>query len=441
MWRCCCRSVPARVGTTSLPAPCERPAPAGRSTGRWLGLGWIGLGALATLALLWWCCRAVPVFGEDEAHLAVVANWSSPWPAFGFDLQPPRPLQWTLLWSLQTWAARSPAMARLPAFALQSAAIVLVLLWLRRLRVSRWPTAFAVGLLLAAPTQVNLVWLVAVTYPLRAIATLLAAMACWRHAQQPRPVTGLLMLLAFVVALLAHEGGIALLLPLLLAGGLLHGTDGWRRARRDPWTWLLLVSACWRTAEILWWRPGAFYGVRSAGAIAANAVRAVLDYLPYAVREPWLDLLRGTHGCLPQALGLAAFAAVVVLLVLWFCRAAPVERFCLLIVATEPLPAVLSVGLDVRYLEVAMPFFAVAVACALQRTGAPTGRWLQAASAVLLLGWTIDSMAVVGTIRRAGSALLQITELVRMARDHADLDATIVVADLPEFFGDRDVPF
>ncbi|MCA9197376.1 MAG: hypothetical protein KDA87_07545, partial [Planctomycetales bacterium] len=276
-------------------------------------------GYVALIALLYWRIGGVSPIGEDALHLDRVATWDAPWPAFAPDLQPARPLQWSWLYGIRALFEASPAAARLPAFLLHAALVVVVHVWLRRRGVSYGTTILAATLVLVAPVHVHLAWMCAFGYPVRALCTFGAAVLWWQHVCGLVPgadgtkLTGVRRsgwwtVLLYAVCMLAHESAIFMAPVFVLAWWLADRPRNRVRARwssvraclgailRDRPTVVLLLLALWRVLDLLVVRTSRQYAVHDIGALPANVARVAFHVLPESVREALLDGFRGVHG-------------------------------------------------------------------------------------------------------------------------------------------------
>lgn len=396
--------------------------------------------ALAGAALggLWWAIAGEPLLGEDHAHLADVETWPTPAPAFASDRLPARPLQWLLLWGNWSAGLRDPAGARLSAFAFEFAALALLVLWLRGLGVSPWVGLLATVLVLLAPAHIDLVWLVAAMRPLRRLVTIAAAWAWWRHVQAPSVRTGAVTSACTLFALLAHEGAVTLLPILVLAWVVAHGRGGLAMAARDPWTWVVSGLVIWRLVDLFWLRAQHQHDLSSLGAMAANSARAVLGYLPQSIRLPWLDALRGTYGALGTWAGLAGLLGLAFFAAQWWRRGTALERFCLLVVGFEPIPAVLATGVSIHSFYVAIPFFAVALGLHLHRARGVARITLWTATIALAASWLVDSVAEVRAFRESGVIVRDLVTQIGAVRARVGPEVPLVIADLPGAWGSHD---
>lgn len=414
-------------------------ANAGAERGVWLDA--IGAAGVIAVVLAQWVTSAqVPLFGEDCAHLAGVAAWDGPWAAFAPDRLPARPLQWLAVWCLAPLAESSPLLARLPAALLQLACFACMLATLRAWRVPAAMRAAAIFCASLSPSVVNLLWLVAIGYPLRAFLAVAAA-ACWWHHLRTRAVTpGLVAVACGLSSALTHESGALLTAGLAVAWLLRPGGRGIAQALRDPCTWALVAIVAWRAVDLLWLQAVHQYRVQVPGAIAANAARALLNPFPAAMREAMLAGLRGGHGGLAFVGSLVFVGGIAAGLLVWFWRGDARTRFLLLLAAFEQVAAVLTVGVGVRYLHVSVPLLLMAAAVgAAQWSARARVGWLVVVGG-LATTWSIDMVATTRAFAAAGVVARQIVEDVR--REQAAMPASITVVDLPMTWGsDRQIPF
>jgi hypothetical protein len=336
---------------------------------------------------------------------------------------------------VQTCGLTAPAVARLPALAGQALLAWLLWRWLRRLHTGGAWAALAVVTFVLAPLQANLATVLAANTPWRACLHLLAVAWFGAHVVHRAPRRAAAAVLATAVALLLHEGAIALVVVLPAWWLLVHGRTGLARAARDPATWALLAVGAWRALDVVWLRPVQQHGIASFGAVQANLCRALLNWLPQDLRLPWLDALRGHHGGTTTAVALVALAGLVAVAAVFWRRSDAAGRFCLLLAALDPLPAVLVTGVGTARLHTGLPFLLAALAL---RTRAPgPHRGLACVLGALAIAYVHDSGQRLAAQRQA-DRIVRTLVADTAAAAHTAAGAPVVVADLPEFHGRED---
>ncbi len=394
----------------------------------------VAIGTLIYLAIAW-AWRDVPLLAEDCAHFADTRQWHSAWEAFALDRMPARPVQWLIVDAMAGVGRDHPALARLPNLLCQLLALVAVGHGLRRRGATLLASTLAMSLLVAAPTTVNLVWVVAATYPLRALLATIACLAWWQHLETPHWRHGLTASLCSLVGLLGHESGVFLIAALLLAPAMVRGPRALLPAWREPWARVLAALLLARLVDLLLLRSQHQYRLQSFAAIAANTARAALNVYPAPLRETCLDGLRGHAGGVGFATALAGFALVAIGFAAWYRRGTGCERLLLVAAWMEQAPAVLAVGVGVRYLHVSVPLLALAAGW---RATALRGRaravWLAGGFALAAI-WAVDTVRTIAAVRSAGQVATRLTQDLTAARAALGPQQVLVVADAPPVWG------
>ncbi|MCB9918469.1 MAG: hypothetical protein H6832_08700 [Planctomycetes bacterium] len=401
-------------------------------------------GYAALIVTLCWCIGGVSPIGEDVLHLDRVATWDTPWSAFSRHLQPARPLQWSWLYAAHTLFGVSPAAARLPAFSLHAVLVVAVHMWLRLRGVSYGTTLLAATLVLVAPVHVHLVWLCAIGYPVRALCAFGAAVLWWQHVRdfstQDTSLAGVhrssgwWTVLLYAVCLLAHESAIFMAPVFVLAWWLVPVRAGLGAVLRNRATVALLLLALWRVLDLLVVRTSRQYSLHDFGAVPANVARVAFHVLPEFAREALLDGLRGVHGNLGFAASASVFGLIIVLGAFLFVRGDGFQRFLLSLALMDAVPQVLFVGVGVRYVHVAAPL--VAVALASFSIGRPSRD--QATRALLLaivVSWVFQGLRSLEGIRAADDATRALIADVEATLVAEPSTKEIVLVDVPGLWG------
>lgn len=341
---------------------------------------------------------------------------------------PLRPFQHAWFWGLAALWPLPSAVARLPAFLAHLAACALVAALARRLGADR-PTAALAALSFALfPNVKGLVYVSAVAWPFRVLATLLGLVSLLAHAERPRARTGLVLVAAFLLALACHQG--AVVFPafgalLLLAR---HGR-GAARLARDPWVIACAAAALMYVIYVGLLHEREVHTVSAGASLPVNAVRALLYLVPGALRMPLIEGL-GSAGA-AQATALVALSALALFLGWWFWRAAATVRALLLCLPFEWAPAVLVTAFVQRYSHLASAFLALALALAWQHARGREKALVGVLGGLLLCGWTLDTVADVWGLRTAGRAVDSILQAATQARARAGPGSAVTLLDPP----------
>lgn len=399
--------------------------------------------ALAMVAAAYLCCAGVPYLSESLTHVVDAAAMPGFTRVFDPSLVPFRPVQHGWFYGMQAlWqtpagfdpdAGPSPMLLRLVPFGLHLLCVLMTAVLGRRLGLSP-RAAWGAALLFACYPTLNAVgWLAAIGWPVRVLAVQLGIWALLLHLERPGVRTGLLILLAFLVALAANEGSMvfpaqALLLYLALCRG------PWHSCLRDPWAWAIALLGLGYAVFMTLLHQREVHQPVPFGAMAANAARASLCHAPELLRLGLLDTLRA-DGLLRLA-GAAGLASLAVGLV-WFCWRAPgVVRALLLAMLLDWIPAVMVTGFKPRYGYLSACFLALALGIAAQaRTqgkGPHAARPLLLLSTLLGIWWVYDSVQDGLLFRAAGERVRHAVQAGAYARAALGGEQVIVLIDATE---------
>lgn len=375
-----------------------------------------------------------PLQSEDWIHLEIIAQ--RPWQdAFDLHVSHARPLWFLGLWSMLPTGLEHPALMRIPLFVMHGVIGGLVGVLAQSLGASSRRALLTVVLFLCFPTVKGLSWILAISTPQHVLLMLVAMIAAVAHVKRPRAATGILLIAAQVLAVVAHSA--AALLPGCIAMLAIAVSSLRWRVLLDRWLLLhlavgaalILVLASLPTTE-------RYHSIRSLPAIMANGSRALLSLLPELVRGPAIEGLRGAYGSAGMAFGLTvcALTATFFCWVLW--RASAVCRALFVAALIDLVPPILTAGFVVRY-----AYFPAAMASiALLLAARPTKRWLVAIGALGCL-WLVDTAVDVTEIRRGGELGTVVIEAARAVRAEVGPGVAIVLVNAPgEVGAERDVP-
>jgi hypothetical protein len=411
-------------------------------------LGVMLLVAVAVTLALFASTASLPFFSESYSHQGRVAGYSSWWLILDPSQVPFRPLQHGYFCLLVALGPVEPWLARVPAFVLYLASALLVADLARQLGCSRAGMWLALLAYLSFPSIKALVWVAAIGNPGRVVCILAGASAFLRHLERPRAATGIGVLVAQALALGFHQSGIVLaavcaLLAWARAGGPIR--RGWSAAAprlREPWLLALLLLAGTYTLMmgLLWSQR---YPHSAPGAVIANMARASLALAPETLRHPAIEGLRRTWGTPGFVFGAAAVLGAALAYVAALRSASPRARALLLAIGLDLLLPALAVGFVVRYAQLAAAFAACLLGLGLDALAARprARRGFQLASAVLLIGWAVDTVHDVAEYRRAGEVFRNVLADVSAERARVGPAPTVALVDLPDTWGrERDIP-
>lgn len=376
-----------------------------------------------------------PPVSEDWIHLEALAQCRSVFDAIDLRLSHSKPLEFLSLWLMVPTGLDHPYLIRIPQYAMHALIGGMVGLLARSLGLSPRRAQLAVVLFLCFPAVKGLSWIVAISTPEHVLMMLIALVAAVEHTKRPRAATGILLLLAQMVAIGTHSA--SSLLPGCVAALAVAVSPRRWRVLLDPWLLahivlgvaLVVVLASLSTAE-------RHHSVRGFEAIAANGFRALMSLVPEVVRGPAIEGMRGAYGQVGKVLGLCTCLVMAVVVAKLFLRASLLVRALLFAAAIDLVPPVLTAGFVVRYAY----FPAALVAVALLLSAKPTRRWVVGLS-LLGLAWCYDSGVDVVEVRRGGDLAIAVVEAARVARTAAGPGVQVALVDPPgEVGAERDVP-
>jgi hypothetical protein len=330
---------------------------------------WAAVGAL--LVATWPALARVPFLSEDWTWIARFAATPRLSGALDPAIEPFRPLQHLWLWTLAHGgldpAGSLPGLARIPPLLLVLGACVAVVALARRAGLASRATILALFLFAAFPCAKIVVWPAAIGSPGRVACELAALAFLVRRARGGPAWSGAAGLAAFAAAIGFHES--AILLPVLILAWLACvGVDALgaglarvRSALRDPFVAAAVAMAVAHALHLFFLRPERVHVAKDLAALPANVAKAALSLAPEFVRAIGIDGLRGEHGVLGFALGVAAVALATGV---WgmALRRGGLARFAAVAVALDLGLAVLGTWFAQRYACLSAAFVALAVA-------------------------------------------------------------------------------
>jgi hypothetical protein len=338
-----------------------------------------------------------------------------------------------------------PAAMRLPAFAGHLLALLFVHRLARQAGAPRRSALLAVLLYAAFATQRSLLWPVAVSGFLR-VTFALAALSFFLDCREPvRALPAAAAVACTALALASHQSGA--LTPLwFVAWRALVDQPRLRDAPAAAWRSLrhpvVVAASLVVVAYVLWSlrAPDQYRSVREFGAIAANAVRALVALLPDLVREWIVAGLRG-GGTAGRAAAGAGALLVIALHVTLFARGGAPWRFALLAGALDLGLAISVAGFSQRYAYLAAALAAVAFGWSHGRASPRGRRRLVAVAVALGACWVAEGVRVVRELRDAGEVAQGLLRQAEEAAARLPAGDVLVVANLPDVWGrGRDLP-
>jgi hypothetical protein len=404
----------------------------------------LAVGAAIYVAFLWYQTLGLPFFSDSFSHLDMTSRFGGMLDIFDLDLIPLRPLQHAWFYILQGIEGVHPGLARLPLFAMHLLACPLLWLLMREFGCSRRSCAIGVAAFLAFPSAKSLLWVAAVGWPGRLVATLLTCWLFLRHDRRPSKITGLGLVLSFVIALGFHQSAVMLPAWLILLVAMQEDfslkptLERSLRLMRDPWFLSVLLLATSFAVYVAFLREARYHHVMIQS-IPANGARALFCIAPEFIRHPCVEGLRGQSGLWGYALGGGASLLMGggLLLLLW--RGSEVVRFLVLAMAMELSFPVMITGFSHRYAYVSAALMAVLLAIWWQsRQG---GNWRLALVIALCCAWTYDQFTDLAEIRAAGAQSERLLGQLVEAGRQGGRNSAVVVINAPYVAGaERDFP-
>ena len=397
---------------------------------------------------MWAAVAWLPMFSESYTALALVRGFDGPLAAFDPSLVPFRPLQHLAFWLFDRIGA-DPAVGRAVTFGLHGVSSLLVFAIAQRLGASRRGAWLAFALFLAFPTTKGLVWLAAISGPVRTCCLLTIVWATIVWVQRPSAALGALIAGVFAVALGIHQSSV-LAVPIVGLGilCLAPGTLAARlcaalRALRCVPLLLALLLAVGFALYVGTLQDRSYHGIAQRGAIVANVARAALAFVPEWVRLPALEGLRSPSGSGGFVAALAVVAAIGIawLGLLW--RSTSATRWLLVLIPLDLLLPVLTTGFVSRYAMFAAALLSIVLALQVERgaVGVVASRWRLAACWLVVVAWGIDHVVDLVEVRAAGRTMERLLDDAAKARTAAPPGRRIALIDAPDHAGgDDDVP-
>lgn len=387
---------------------------------------------LLVTAAVYAATAGLPYLSETWSHTVAARTIDGVADLFDPARVPLRPFQHVWFWGMETLWPVPPALARLPGFAAHLLCCLLVAVLCRRLGGTPRTAALAALGFALFPNVKSVVYVAAIGWPFRVLATLLGVCALLAHAGRPRARTGLAIVGSFLFGLACNQGAVVFpaLGALLLLGARGREAVGlWR----DPWLLACAALAVGYGFYVAFLHQRDVHQVVAGGAVLANGARAALCLLPEALRVPVIEALRG--GGTAMLGGLAAMVALGAALAAWLWRGPAVVRALLLCLPLEWLPALAVTGFAQRYAYLGAALAVVAITLSWQQA---QGR-LRVAFAVLGIGlagaWASDTVVDVRDLRGAGRAIDSVLAAAGEARARAGPGTTIILLDPPQVIG------